>query len=79
MRISRPARARVAISGLALGLGSLVLQGGCDSGQVDISKPAYTSSEEAARQKTEINNAMKGGAYGKAGKAAANQQINTPK
>jgi hypothetical protein len=77
MRTRRQPRARTVLSGLAMAWGCLVLQGGCGE-SVDVSKPAYTSSEEE-RQRSGLTDAMKGGAYGKAGKAAAAQPVGIPK
>jgi hypothetical protein len=79
MQASRPSCGRSVLVGVVPGWGYLVVQGGCGPGEVDVSKPAYTSSEEAQGQRAEINDAIKWGADGKAGKAPAGQPIGIPK
>jgi hypothetical protein len=79
MRLSKLARAEILIPGVALGLGCLILQSGCDSGQVDVTKQVYTSPEQLNRQAEGITDAMKGGAYGKAGLKAATKPTSIAK
>jgi hypothetical protein len=79
MHLSKLARAGILIPGLALGLGCLILQSGCGYGQVDVTKPVYTSPEQLSKQTEEISGAMKGGAYGRAGMKAASKPTSLSK
>lgn len=73
MQHSGLARASTRFFGLFPALACLLLHSGCDAGSADLTKPVYTSAEQVDKQKAGIADAMKGGAYGKAGQKAAGQ------
>ncbi len=57
---------------LGLTLGSSLLAGGCgDPGAPKTGKVVYSGPEEEAQKKQDLQDAMKGGAYGAAGRKAA--------
>jgi hypothetical protein len=72
MYFSRLAGAGRKFLGLLPAFACLTFQAGCDSG-ADLTKPVYSSAEQVDKQKQGIADAMKGGAYGRAGQKAANQ------
>ncbi|AMV40512.1 hypothetical protein VT85_23990 [Planctomyces sp. SH-PL62] len=55
-----------------LGLGIVGLVAGCGSEQPKTGTTVYSSPEEIQAKNQELQNAMKGGAYGSAGKKSAN-------